>query len=84
VTITDADNGGVVCLTAGGELTLRLTPAGWTKPATVGGILAPTGATTFKAVSAGKTTITSSRPACPAGTVSCHALRAFQVRIVVS
>jgi hypothetical protein len=84
VTITDSDNGGVVCVTAGGRLTLHLSGTGWKKPTSDGAILSPAGATTFKAVSEGKTTITSSRPACPSGTVTCHAIQGFQVRVVVS
>jgi len=84
VTVTDADNGGVVCLTAGGKLTLALTGSGWKKPTVDGAILKPAGDTTFTAVGAGKATLTSSHPACPTGTITCHALQAFLVHVVVS
>jgi hypothetical protein len=84
VTVTNADDGGVVCLTTGGTLTLALTGAGWKPPALDGDVLKAAGDKTFTAVSAGKTTLSSSHPACPTGTVKCQALKAFQVRIVVS
>jgi len=84
VTITNADNGSVVCLTTGGTLTLALSGNAWKKPTVDTGILKPAGDTTFTAVSEGKTSLTSSRPTCPAATIACHALQAFQVQVVVS
>jgi hypothetical protein len=84
VTVTNTDNGGVVCLTTGGQLTLALTGGGWKQPTVDGNVLKPAGGEKFTAVSAGKATLRSSHPACPTGTVKCHALQAFQVQVVVS
>jgi hypothetical protein len=86
VTVTAKDNGSVVCLTTGGVLTVSL-GAGWKSPVVDGSVLKAAGTGKFTASVEGKTTITSSRAACPsaaAGAVSCGAIQAFSVQVVVS
>ncbi len=84
VTVTPADNGGTVCLTAGGVLTLALTGAGWRPPQIHGDALKADGPQRFTAVRAGKASLSSAHPNCPTGTDTCHSLQAFSVRVVVS
>jgi hypothetical protein len=86
VTVTAADDGGTVCLTTGGRLTLALTGAGWRTPTVQGDALTPAGPRAFTAVRAGKAILQTARPSCPAapGVKTCHSLRAFTVRVVVN
>jgi hypothetical protein len=86
VTVTAEDNGSVVCLTTGGVLTLDL-GTGWKAAKVDSTVLKAAGASKFTAATEGKTTITSSHAACPTatkGAVSCGAVQAFQVQVVVS
>lgn len=86
VTVTAGDNGSVVCLTAGGVLTVSL-GAGWKAPKTTGSVLKAAGPGKFTAATAGKTEISATRAACPSkstSAVSCGAIQAFQVQVVVS
>ncbi len=84
VTVTPADNGGTVCLTAGGVLTLALTGAGWRPPQIHGDALKADGPQRFTSVRAGKASLSSAHPNCPTGTNTCHSLQAFSVQVVVS
>jgi hypothetical protein len=87
-----------VCVTLGGELIVMLHTVGgsnWSEPQVAGSALdagkgIPTPHTAvgwwFKTLAAGSAQISSSRPNCPPaspGTVTCHALLAFQLRVEV-
>jgi len=95
VVADESANGARVCVTLGGELivTLHVTAGdSWSQPQVLGGALGPgTGIPTpnnvvgwsFKAVAAGTSQISSSRPNCPAASpasAGCHSLVAFRLQ----
>jgi hypothetical protein len=87
VNATTADN--TVCVAVGGTVTVDFGGVRWTPVDSSGPALTPVsadaGGAVFKGASAGKATLTSSRPSCPSspGRMSCLSIVAWSVTVEV-